>query len=161
MSATIPNPARWAVGTEHVGITVVDLDESIGFWTRLTGAEVTVRRLLDKPYIGTLVGYPAARIEIALLELPGGIRLELLRYFDRDEAAYEPGTAHPGNVHVCFVVDDLHRSWLHAIACGAEPASEEPVEIPAGPQKGGFVAYLQTPDGVAIELRQPAPPGAD
>jgi catechol 2,3-dioxygenase-like lactoylglutathione lyase family enzyme len=158
MSAAEASGRSWASSTEHVGITVADLDRSLDFWTRLTGAEVMTRRVLDAPHIGELVGYPGDRIEIALLELPGGLVLELLRYLDTDAQAYEPGTAHPGNVHVCFVVEDMHESWAHAIECGAKPASEQPVRVPVGPQEGAYVAYLQTPDGVSFELRQPAPP---
>jgi catechol 2,3-dioxygenase-like lactoylglutathione lyase family enzyme len=151
-------PGRdWASSTEHVGITVADLDRAVDFWTRLTGAELAARRMLDAPHIGELVGYPGSRIEIAVLELPGGLGLELLHYLDTDARAYEPGTAHPGNVHVCFVVENMHESWAHAIECGAKPASEQPVRVPVGPQEGAYVAYLQTPDGVSIELRQPAP----
>jgi len=147
----------WARQPDHVGITVSDLDRSVDFWTRLTGGKLLTRRLLDGAHIGELVGYAGQRIEIALVELPGELVLELLRYVDRDEDAYEPGTAHPGNVHMCFLVEDLHWSWAHAIECGAEPASDEPVRVPVGPQTGAYVAYLQTPDGVAIELRQPPP----
>jgi catechol 2,3-dioxygenase-like lactoylglutathione lyase family enzyme len=146
----------WATLAEHVGITVSDLDRSIDFWTSLTGAELTTRRLLDAPHIGELVGYAGERIEIALLELPGGLRLELLRYLDTRAEPYEPGTAHPGNVHINFVVDDIQSSWAHAIACGAKPASAQPVRVPVGPSEGTYVAYLETPDGIAIELRQPA-----
>jgi len=156
MSGQAP-AARWATQPDHIGITVSDLDGSVDFWTKLTGGAVLGRRLLDGAHIGELVGYPGQQIEIALVELPGGLVLELLRYVGRDEEAYEAGTAHPGNVHVCFLVEDLHRSWEHAVACGAHPASEKPVRVPVGPQTGAYVAYLRTPDGVDVELRQPPP----
>ena len=160
MNATEVPGRSWATLAEHVGITVSDLDRSIDFWTRLTGGELATRRLLDAPHIGELVGYPGERIEIALLELPGGLLLELLHYLDTDAEAYAPGTAHPGNVHICFTVKDLHASWSHAIECGARPASSQPVRVPVGPQEGAYVAYLQTPDGMSIELRQPPPASA-
>jgi catechol 2,3-dioxygenase-like lactoylglutathione lyase family enzyme len=147
--------AGWAQHTDHVGITVSDLDSSVDFWTRLTGGELVARRLLDGPHIAELVGYPRQRIEIAIVTLPGGLELELLEYLDRDEAPYDPGTAHPGNVHVCFSVRDLGASWTHAVSCGAEPTSDRPVRVPVGPHEGAYVAYLRTPDGVSIELRQP------
>jgi catechol 2,3-dioxygenase-like lactoylglutathione lyase family enzyme len=158
MSTQASLQTGWAKQADHVGITVSDLDRSLDFWTRLTNGALVTRRVLEAAFIGELVGYPGERIEIAVLELPGGLLLELLRYLDTEAPAYEPGTAHPGNVHVCFLVENLHQSWAHAVACGAAPASEEPVRVPTGPQEGALVAYLRTPDGVSIELRQP-PPG--
>jgi catechol 2,3-dioxygenase-like lactoylglutathione lyase family enzyme len=157
MSSSGNGGIEWAKHTDHVGVTVSDLDRSVEFWMRLTGGELVTRRLLDGPHIGELVGYPGQRIAAAIIAMPGGLPLELLQYLDRDEAPYDPSTAHPGNVHVCFFVEDLHASWTHAIACGALPASDEPVRVPSGPQEGAYVAYLRTPDGVSIELRQPPP----
>ena len=158
MSTAARASGTWAIATEHVGITVADLDRSIAFWTSLTGGDLLSRRVVEGPHIGTLVGYPGVEIEIAVLELPGGLELELLRYLDADDDPYDPGTAHPGNVHVCFLIDDMSRSWAHALECGAKPASTAPVRIPAGPFEGGLVAYFLTPDGVSIELRQAAEP---
>ena len=80
--------------------------------------------------------------------------LELLRYFDRGEASYDPGTAHPANVQVCLRVADMEAAHAHAVACGASPASERPIDVAAGPRAGTRLAYLRDPDGVTIELVQ-------
>jgi catechol 2,3-dioxygenase-like lactoylglutathione lyase family enzyme len=119
----------------HVGITVADMDRAVDFWTRL-------------------VGYPGIHIESCWVDLPGGVALELLRYLDRDDAPYDPGTAHPGNVHVCLDVEDMETAHAHAVACGATPVSEQPIEVAAGPRAGTRLAYLRDPDGVTIELVQ-------
>jgi catechol 2,3-dioxygenase-like lactoylglutathione lyase family enzyme len=42
----------------------------------------------------------------------------------------------------------------HAVASGARPVGEGPIEVRAGPNAGMRVAYLRDPDGVTIELRQ-------
>jgi catechol 2,3-dioxygenase-like lactoylglutathione lyase family enzyme len=138
----------------HVGVTVSDLDRAVAFWERLLGASSRNRRVLDGPQVGTMVGYPGVRIESCWLDLPGGVSLELLRYFDRADDAYDPGTAHPGNVHVCLRVDDMDAAHAHAVACGAEPVSARPIEVLAGPRAGARLAYLRDPDGVTIELVQ-------
>ena len=136
----------------HVGVTVADMDRAVAFWTALLGAAARERTVLRGPQLGTLVGYPGIHIERCWIDLPGGMALELLRYLDRDDTAYDPGTAHPGNVHVCLRVDDMDAAHAHAVACGATPISERPIEVAAGPRAGTRLAYLRAPDGVTIEL---------
>lgn len=139
----------------HVGVTVADLDRAAGFWGSLLGAAPRDRRVLDGPLVGTLVGYPGVRIDSCWFDLPGGVALELLEYLDRPEQPYDPGTAHPGNVHVCLQVDDMAAAHAHAVACGARPVSDAPILVPRGPRAGTEVAYLRDADGVTIELHRP------
>ncbi len=138
-----------------MGITVVDLDRSIAFWERLLGAQSRDRTVLAGPRLGDLLGYPAGlRIDSSWIDLPGGGALELLQYLGREDPPYDEGTAHPGNVHLCLRVDDMAAAHRHAVDSGARPVGEGPIEVPAGPQAGLKVAYLRSPDGVTIELRQ-------
>lgn len=139
----------------HVGVTVAHLDRAVAFWQRLLGVPPRDRRLLQGPRLGTLVGYPEVRIDSCWFDLPGGVALELLEYLDRPEAPYDPGTAHPGNVHLCLQVDDMAAAHAHAVACGARPVSDEPITVTQGPRSGTKVAYLRAPDGVTIELHEP------
>lgn len=138
----------------HVGVTVADLERSAQFWSALLGAAPSPVEHLEGPGLGRLVGYPGVRVDRRWVGLPGGLALELLAYRDRDEAAYDEGTAHPGNVHVCLAVDDLVQARDHALACGARAVGEGWVEVPAGPNAGARIAYLRDPDGVTIELFQ-------
>lgn len=138
----------------HVGVTVADMDRSVAFWAALVGAAARDHTVLQGPQVGTMVGYPGIHIERCWVDLPGGIALELLRYLDRDDEPYHPGTAHPGNVHLCLRVADMEASHAHAVACGARPVSERPIVVAAGPRAGTRLAYLRDPDGVTIELVQ-------
>ncbi|MPZ65275.1 MAG: hypothetical protein GEU83_07055 [Pseudonocardiaceae bacterium] len=142
--------------THHIGLTVADLERSAGFWSALLGVTPGPVEQLRGPQLGRLVGYPSVCIDRRWLTLPGGPSLELLQYLEPDEAGYETGTAHPGNVHVCLAVDDLPSAHAHAEACGAVPVTGGGwIEVPAGPQAGARIAYLRDPDGVTIELFQP------
>ncbi|MDQ6616554.1 MAG: VOC family protein [Actinomycetota bacterium] len=145
----------------HIGITVVDLDRTIAFWERLLARASRNRRVLDGPQIGVMVGYPGIRIDSCWIDLPGGVALELLQYLGRDDEPYDPGTAHPGNVHVCLQVRDMDAMHAHAVACGARAVSERPIDVKVGPRAGSRLAYLRDPDGVTIELVQPPPAAAD
>ena len=138
----------------HVGVTVADLDRSVAYWERLVGVTSRDRRTLQGPQLAGLVGYEGIRIDSCWIDLPGGVALELLRYLDRADAPHDPGTAHPGNVHVCLRVPDMDDAHAHAVACGATPVSREPIEVAAGPRAGTRLAYLRDPDGVTIELVQ-------
>lgn len=140
--------------THHIGITVGDLEHAAAFWSALVGVDASPTELLAGPGLGRLTGYPAVRMERCWVEAPGGPVLELLRYLDRDEAPYEEGTAHPGNVHVCLSVPDVPAAHAHALACGATPVGDGWIEVPAGPNAGARIAYVRAPDGVTIELYQ-------
>lgn len=111
--------------------------------------------MLEGPQLGRLVGYPGARIDSCWVDLPGGVALELLHYLDGDDAAHDAGTAHPGSVHVCLHVADMEAAHGKALAYGARPVGEGPIEVPAGPRAGTRIAYVTDPDGVTIELVQP------
>ncbi len=143
----------------HVGISVADMSRSVAFWGSMLGQAPRDRRVLEGPRLGTLVGYPEVRIDSCWFDLPGGVALELLCYLDRSDAPYDPGTAHPGNVHVCLRVHDMEAAHRHAVDCGARAVSEQPIEVRVGPRAGARLAYLRDPDGVTIELLQvPSPP---
>ena len=154
MSSNQPHPDGFGA-VHHIGITVADLESSILFWERLLDRPSRNRRLLDGPQIGVMVGYPGIRIDSCWLDLPGGVALELLQYLDRTDDPYDPGTAHPGNVHVCLQVDDMDAMHAHALRCGARPVSAAPIEVKVGPRAGTRLAYLRDPDGVTLELVQP------
>lgn len=139
----------------HVGISVDDLGRSIAFWEALLAAPPRDRRVRQGPGLGALLGYAGVRIDSCWFSLPGGVELELLDYLDRPEVPYDPGTAHPGNVHVCLEVQDMDGAHAHALACGGQAVSPAPIEVPAGPEAGTRLAYVRTPDGVTLELRQP------
>jgi catechol 2,3-dioxygenase-like lactoylglutathione lyase family enzyme len=141
----------------HVGISVQDMDRALAFWKGFLGIEPISRRVNDAPFLGELVGKPGAIMEVAWLDLPPGLALELVR-FERPVGTPMPiGSEHPGAVHLCLGVADLTAALASAIRAGATQSSVAPVEIPSGPNQGARHVYIRDPDGVAIELRQ-APP---
>ena len=139
----------------HVGITVRDVDRSVAFWSAFLGVEPRWRQVLDAPYLGDVTGYPGINIDATVIDLPGGAILEILEYKHDEKTPNPPDTANPGNVHVCFQVDDIEAMWQHAIDCGASPVSPGPVLITRGPNTGVRGCYLRDPDGITFELFRP------
>jgi creatinine amidohydrolase/Fe(II)-dependent formamide hydrolase-like protein len=98
---------------------------------------------------------PGIKIDAAFVDLPGGVILELLDYRHDDRVPHVDDTQHPGNVHLCFRVEDADAAWARAVACGARPVNPDgPVTLDGGPNKGAKVAYLRDPDGISLELFQ-------
>jgi catechol 2,3-dioxygenase-like lactoylglutathione lyase family enzyme len=141
----------------HIGISVKDMDRSLGFWRAFMGVEPSSRRVVGAPFLGTLVGVPGAELEVAWLELDGAATVELVRFVGRDEAGVDSSPPRPGLVHVCLGVADLDDALARALAAGADQVSVEPISVPSGPNEGARHVYVRDPDGVLIELRQPPP----
>jgi len=151
--------ASSVTGTHHVGVTVANLENALAFWQKFLGRPARWSTVLDRPYLGRIVGYPGVSIKAAFFDLPGGVVLELLDYHEvGDRVANPEATANPGNLHFCLRVEDAALSWAHAVSCGASPVSREgPVVVEDGPEEGARVAYLRIHDGVTLEILQPAP----
>jgi len=145
-------------GTHHIGMSVADVDAAVAFWEGLLGRKARFRGVLDKPYLGRHVGYPGVAMDVAFIDLPGGVWLELLDYKVAGKAPNPDATANPGNVHVCLAADDIDAAWNRAVALGARPVVPEgPIDVTHGPNTGARAAYLRIHDGITLELFQPAP----
>jgi len=104
-----------ANGIHHVGVAVADLDEAVETYTKLFGARLELREIVDDQ-----------GVETALMRLGDG-RIELLssreaetpvgRFLDRRG---------PGMHHVAFEVDDIESELERLAAAGAELIDERP-----------------------------------
>jgi catechol 2,3-dioxygenase-like lactoylglutathione lyase family enzyme len=142
----------------HVGITVDKLDDALLFWESFLGCKASARAMLDRPYLGEIVGMPGVSIEAAFVDLPSGVILELAEYRIAQRTANPSATSNPGNIHICLEVGNADIAWRRAVDCGAAPVRREgPVEVDEEPNKGARVAFLRIHDGVTLELLQRAP----
>ncbi|WP_031468505.1 VOC family protein [Sciscionella sediminilitoris] len=141
--------------TEHTGITVADLDRALEFWTGALGFALVRRGRLDGDFAGDVTGVAETGISIAVLEAPGGHRIELLEYTtaDRDRSAKRP--CDPGAMHLAFTVDDI-EAVLAAVAVHGFTPPGRVRAMPDGPRAGTRFVYLTDPDGTTVELIQPA-----
>lgn len=136
--------------TNHIGLTVSDLERSIGFYREIVGMEVVKRypRAGDD-WFRRLTENADATVEAAMLAL-GSFRLQLVQYHDGG-APGATGHAALGGVHLCFDVDDAEREHSRITALnrhhvGPLVGMREPY--------GGRSFYVHDPDGVPVELVQ-------
>lgn len=147
--------------TWHWGVTVRDLERSIRFYRDLLRLEITHRQIQDNEYTRRVIGYPDARLEAVQFQIPGapvgrsGHILELTQYSPQGPSV-EPKTGNVGVAHLALEVDDIDDTYQRLAAAGMEFVSP-PVLITEGINTGGFVCYLHDPDGITIELVEPAP----
>ncbi len=142
---------------QHTGLTVSNLDRSIDFYTRILGCKVIMQQEKTGGYFAEIVGYPNASVKMAHLSDPAGHHIiELFEFVTPTviETHLEPRRV--GNAHLCFMVSDLDAMY--------EKIKDEdiiffsgPVAVDTGANAGGAGLYLRDPDGITMEVFQPAP----
>lgn len=144
-------------GFFHGGVTVSDMDASLRFYRDGLGLEVEFDRILDGPYLPTVLALPLEYIRGAYLRIPGGGFVELLEYhgLERLSAASRPCDHASG--HLCLYVDDVAAMHARLVGMGYHARSEQVVDITAGPNAGARSCYMADPDGYALELFQKRP----
>jgi catechol 2,3-dioxygenase-like lactoylglutathione lyase family enzyme len=150
--------ASSVTGTHHIGITVANLEKALAFRESFLGKPARWSTVLDRPYLGWIVGYPGVSIKAAFVDLPDGVVIELLDHHQVDKrVANLEATANAGNLHFCLRVEDAAATWARAVSCGARPVSSEgPIDIDGGSNEGARVAYLRIHYGATLEILQPA-----
>jgi len=118
-------------------IRVVDLDESIKFYTELLGMKLFSRK-----------DYPGGKFTLAFVgygDEPDDGCIELTHNWDQKE--YESGNAFG---HIAIGAPDIYAT------CETISQKGGRVVRPAGPMKHGstVIAFVQDPDGYMIELIQ-------
>jgi catechol 2,3-dioxygenase-like lactoylglutathione lyase family enzyme len=142
----------------HTGYTVDDLDRSLGFYRDLLGMEVVMTQEKSGGYLARIVGYPDTHVRMAHLRAPGSDHvLELFEYLAPEGASARPREPRDsGTAHLCLVVEDLQGVYERLVQAGVDSFVSPPVEVDTGANRGGAAVYLRDPDGIPVELFQPA-----
>ena len=142
-------------GSDHIGITVPDMEEAHDFFVRVLGADHVyslpgkhgdddwMQRQLDV--------HPRTKItEIRFYRLGNGSNFEVFTYDAADSQAEMPRNSDIGGHHVALYVDDMDAAVSHLRGKGAEMLGE-PVDS-AGPASGQRWVYFKAPWGMYFEL---------
>jgi catechol 2,3-dioxygenase-like lactoylglutathione lyase family enzyme len=145
------------MGAHHTSFTVADLDRSLAFFRDALDLEVVFVRDVRADYFDRVVGLRDCEVRAALLKVPHSEHhVELFQYVRPSGEVHRPRPCDPGSAHLALLVDDLHGLVKQLREKGADAG--EPVEITAGPNRGGCALYLRDPNGILIELFQRPPP---
>lgn len=125
----------------HLSLAVRSLDRSVAWYTDALGLELVHRQRLD-----------GAGREIAQLRMPATAPVFSTHVLELVEDGAVPGA---GAARLGLLVTDVHRRCARLAAHGSRVRAL-PARIAEGPHCGGWVAEVEDPDGVAIELVQPS-----
>jgi catechol 2,3-dioxygenase-like lactoylglutathione lyase family enzyme len=141
------------LNTNHTGFTVSDVERSVAFYRDLLGFQLL--SLAERPpwFAEIATGIPGAHLKAAYLEAPGGHRLELIQYLSPPGEKLDTRTNNVGSGHLALNVDDLRQVYKEFKAKGIRFRGE-PIEVPAGPNKGNLMVYMLDPDDFTLELIQ-------
>ncbi len=148
-------------GFHHTSFTVTNVDQAERFFVDLLGMERVGGGQYDFDYIRRIVALPDAMLKIAVLAFPErqGVRpphcLELIEYARAVGSPGDTATNRPGNAHLCFLVNDIQVEYRRLTARGVKFKSS-PQQVTSGVNQGAWAVYFNGPDGVALELLQPA-----
>ena len=147
------------VALHHVGVTVSDLDRSVGFYQLLFRTEPTLRRRYHDEYISRLFGYDSMEIEVAFFDVPRvDAVLELIEFHHPPSAHVDTAQRCVGSTHLGLLVPNLNEEVERLRSSGAAFRSNAPVDIPAGPFVGWRTIFVLDPDRVSVQLME-APRG--
>ena len=136
----------------HIGICTSDIETSIKFYTEALGFEIAVSIDELGPPFDTLMELPGTTLSVRQLR-SGDFTLELIGYPGGEVvgAAERRPMNMLGFTHITLRVDDLDAVASRIAQCGGRVLSETRVESHFGP-----IIFCTDPDGVRIELMQPA-----
>ena len=139
--------------TNHTSFTVSDVECSVAFYRDLLGFKLLSLAERPQEFAEIATGIPGAHLRVAYLEAPGGHRLELIQYLRPPGVKLDMRTNNVGSAHLALNVDDLRRVYREFKAKGVR-FKGEPIEVPAGPNKGNLMVYMLDPDDFTLELIQ-------
>ncbi len=155
-----PGPVRGIPGArnlDHVGLTVPDLDEAVGFFTEVLGADLLFRfdegPGTENPadLRQTFDVDPADRLKVAMLRLGPNLNVELMQYEAPRARREVPKNDDVDVPHLAFFVDDLTVAAEHLAAHGCTLLGG-PFTSGEGPKAGQAIRYARAPWGLALEL---------
>lgn len=143
----------------HTVLLVRDFTRSLHFYTEVLGFElVTADEDRRGPFLDQMFGVEGVVIKLALVRAGGEI-IELIEPVSPPEIVEFDGNDNRyGIARIGWEVDEIEGMAADLKARGVEFISEI-VDMTVGHYAGGKVVFFRDPDGILLELQQPAVPG--
>ncbi|MEM9048937.1 MAG: VOC family protein [Pseudomonadota bacterium] len=144
-------------GVDHIGLTVPDVPQAIGFFTDILGCRKATAfgpfRDDEGSFMADLLDvHPRAVInEITLLRCGFGANIELFDYEAPDQETVRPRNSDIGGHHIAIYVDDIAAAAEYLQGKGIRTLLG-PLPVTEGPAAGQTVLYFFAPWGLQMEL---------
>lgn len=141
--------------TDHLGITVPDLDQAHRFLVDVLGAEYRYRlgrRSGEGDWMSTHLGVDDRAVieDIRFYRLPGGLVIEVFGYDAPGQRRTGPRNSDVGGHHLALYVDDLDAAIAHLREIGIDVMGEPTTS--SGGHLGQRWIYFLAPWGMQCEL---------
>lgn len=148
------------IGT-HIGLTVPDLDDARRFYCDLLGFVESLTYEARGPGIDEMTGVEGGVVRTAMLEVPGGARIQMQAFDPPGETGRSSGKLNDqGITHLSFGVEDVRAEHERLTAAGVT-FRNEPIALqfddPSHPMNGFDAVYFEDPWGVPLEFVGPSP----
>ena len=143
----------------HTVLLVSDFNRSLDFYCDTLGFEL-ISRDEDRrgPFLDQMFNVNEVVIKLALIRAGGEI-VEVIEVVSPPEITRHDGTdARYGIARIGWEVDEIETMVGELRAKGVEFLSDI-VDMTVGHYAGGKVVFFRDPDGIILELQQPATPG--
>lgn len=154
---SIPPGQLGLVGCDHVGITVPDIDQAIGWFQDVLGAEapLTFGPFPAGPFVASVVDVAETTSidQITVLRIGHSANIELFKYTAPDGQRHDmPRNSDWSGHHVAFYVTDMDAAVDYMNGKGVRRMPAGPFTLTEGPAAGQTIQYFQTPWGGYIEF---------
>ncbi len=138
------------VSINHTSFTVSDTAAIAEWYCEMLDFTIVSVDTRPQDYSEKVTGIPGADLRIVYIK-GGGYHIELVEYVGAPGVRIDTATNNVGSAHIAYNVNDL-KGMYEALAPRGVRFVSEPVPVTQGPNTGGFVVYIEDPDGNTLEL---------
>ncbi len=138
------------ISINHTSFTASDAEAIARWYCEMLDFTIVSVDTRPQNYSEKVTGIPGADLRIVYIK-GGGYHIELVEYVGAPGVRIDTATNNVGSAHIAYNVNDLKGMYETLAPRGVKFVSE-PVPVTQGPNTGGFVVYLEDPDGNTLEL---------
>ena len=138
------------VSINHTSFTVSDAAVIAEWYCEMLDFTIVSVDIRPQDYSEKVTGIPGADLRIVYIK-GGGYHIELVEYVGAPGVRIDTATNNVGSAHIAYNVNDLNGMY-EALSPKVVRFVSAPVPVTQGPNTGGFVVYIEDPDGNTLEL---------